>query len=76
MSRELARRAGSAVVWRSLALAGEKLIFLARLIILARILTPADFGLVAIGMAAMVLMVSLTDLGVVAALVQEPASDK
>ena len=76
MSRELARRAGSAVVWRSAALAGEKLIFLVRLIILARILAPSDFGLVAIGMAAMILMVTLTDLGVVSALVQNPARDK
>ena len=76
MSRELARRAGSAVVWRSAALAGEKLIFLVRLIILARILAPSDFGMVAIGMAAMVLMVTLTDLGIVSALVQKPARDK
>ncbi len=76
MSRQLARRAGSAVVWRSIALAGEKLIFLVRLVILARILVPEDFGLVAIGMASMVLMVSLTDLGVVSALVQQPSTDK
>jgi lipopolysaccharide exporter len=76
VSRQLARRAGSAVVWRSIALAGEKLIFLVRLFILARILLPEDFGLVAIGMAAMALMVSLTDLGVVAALVQQPSTDK
>jgi len=76
VSRQLARRAGSAVVWRSVSLAGEKLIFLVRLVILARILVPEDFGLVAIGMAAMVLMVSLTDLGVVAALVQQPSTDK
>ena len=76
MSRQLARRAGSAVLWRSTALAGEKLIFLIRLVILARILIPEDFGLVAIGMAAMLLMISLTDLGVVAALVQQPSQEK
>ena len=56
MSRDLARRAGSAVVWRSGSLAAEKLIFLARLVILARILVPEDFGLVAIGMSAMALV--------------------
>lgn len=76
MSRDLARRAGSAVVWRSGTLAAEKLIFLARLVILARILVPEDFGLVAIGMAAMALATSMTDLGVVAALVQDPATDR
>ncbi len=76
MSRQLAHRAGTAVVWRSIALAGEKIIFLVRLVILARILVPEDFGLVAIGMASMVLMVSLTDLGVVAALVQQPSTDQ
>jgi O-antigen/teichoic acid export membrane protein len=76
VTRNLARRAGSAVVWHSAALAGEKLIFLVRLVVLARLLLPEDFGLVAVGMAAMALMVSVTDLGVVAALVQQPSNEK
>ena len=50
MTRDLAQRAGSAVVWRGLSLAGEKLIFLLRLLILARILLPEDFGLAAIAL--------------------------
>ena len=75
MTRDLAQRAGTAVVWRGLSLVGEKLIFLLRLVILARILLPEDFGLVAIGMAALVLMSSLTDLGVVGhALLLRPGS--
>jgi hypothetical protein len=44
VTRDLAQRAGTAVVWRGLSLVGEKLIFLLRLVILARILLPEDFG--------------------------------
>jgi O-antigen/teichoic acid export membrane protein len=55
---------------------GEKVVFLVRLIVLARLLAPEDFGLVAIGMAVLAIAISLTDFGVVAALIQQPASDK
>jgi O-antigen/teichoic acid export membrane protein len=55
---------------------GEKVIFLVRLIILARLLSPEDFGLVAIGMTVLAIGLSLTDFGVVAALIQRPANDK
>lgn len=76
MTTELARRAGTALIWRGLAMGGEKVVFLVRLIILARLLAPGDFGLVAIGMAVLAIAISLTDFGVVAALIQQPASDK
>lgn len=76
MSKNLARRAGAALVWRGLATGGEKVIFLVRLIILARLLAPEDFGLVAIGMVVLAVASSLTDFGVVAALIQQPAADK
>jgi lipopolysaccharide exporter len=76
LTTELARRAGGALIWRGLALVGEKLIFLARLLILARLLAPEDFGLVAIGMVALVMALSLSDFGVVAALIQQPAAGK
>jgi lipopolysaccharide exporter len=72
----LARQAGSAVFWRGLSLSIEKIIFLLRILVLARILAPADFGLVAIGMVSLAVMVSLTDFGIVPALVQQPASNK
>jgi lipopolysaccharide exporter len=72
----LARQAGSAVLWRGLSLSIEKVIFLVRILVLARILTPADFGLVAIGMVSLAMMVSLTDFGIVPALVQQPARNK
>ena len=76
MSKDLARRAGGALIWRGLAEAAEKIIFLARLFILARLLAPEDFGLLAIGMVALTLTLRLTDFGVVAALIQAPATDK
>lgn len=72
----LAQQAGSAVMWRGFSLATEKIIFLLRILILARILAPADFGLVAIGMVSLAIMVSLTDFGIVPALIQQPPSNK
>ena len=76
MTTELARRAVVALIWRGVAVGGEKVIFLARLVILARLLSPEDFGLVAIGMTVLAIALSLTDFGVVAALIQRPATDK
>ena len=76
MTTELARRAGTALAWRGVALGGEKLIFLLRLVVLARLLTPQEFGLAAIGMTAVAIALSATDFGVVAALIREPAADR
>jgi O-antigen/teichoic acid export membrane protein len=63
-------------MWRGLGLSIEKIIFLVRILVLARILAPADFGLVAIGMVSLAVMVSLTDFGIIPALVQQPASNR
>lgn len=76
MATELARRAGKALIWRGFATGVEKVIFLARLLILARLLAPEDFGLVAIGMTVLAVTRSLTDFGVVASLIQQPAANK
>jgi O-antigen/teichoic acid export membrane protein len=76
VTSELARRAFGALIWRGLAMGGEKVIFLVRLIVLARLLSPEDFGLVAIGMTVLAIALSLTNFGVVAALIQQPAADK
>ena len=48
LKEELAQRAGSAVFWKAVQQAGVQFIFLARLLILARLLAPIDFGLLAI----------------------------
>ncbi len=64
------RQAGSALVWRSVQLIGEKLIFFLRLLILARLLAPDDFGLLAIAVTAIGFFLSITNLGMIPALVQ------
>jgi O-antigen/teichoic acid export membrane protein len=72
----LARRAGSAVLWRGLSVTIEKIIFLIRILVLAQFIAPAEFGLVAIAMVSLALMVSLTDFGIVPALIQRPDREK
>ena len=42
------RAAGNAMVWKLVQMGGVKIIYLIRLLVLAILLTPADFGLVAI----------------------------
>jgi O-antigen/teichoic acid export membrane protein len=76
VTKDLARRAGGALIWRGLAEGAEKIIFLARLFILARLLAPEDFGLLAVGMVALTLTLRLTDFGVVASLIQAPETGK
>jgi lipopolysaccharide exporter len=76
VTKDLAHRAVRALIWRGVAVGGDKLVFLARLVILARLLTPDDFGLVAIGLAVLAIAQSLTEFGLVAALIQLPATDK
>lgn len=70
MQDNLKKQAGSALIWRSVQLGGVKIIYLIRLFILARILAPDDFGLLAIAMTGLGFMVNITDLGTVPALIQ------
>jgi hypothetical protein len=70
LSQFLARRAGSALFWKGFQLAGSKIVFLARTLILAWLLAPDDFGLLAIALIAVDTLSSLTDIGMVPALVQ------
>jgi lipopolysaccharide exporter len=48
---------------------GTKVIFLVRLLILAYLLTPDDFGLVTIGVSAVGFLLSVTDFGLIEALI-------
>jgi lipopolysaccharide exporter len=64
------RLAGNALIWKSIQLVGSKVIFLVRLVVLARLLSPDDFGLMAIAVTAIGFMLSLTDFGMIPALVQ------
>ena len=76
MSQALAEQAGSAFFWKGLQLAGNKLIFLVRTIILARILAPEDFGLMAIALVAVGFLTGITELGMIPALVQSSQVDE
>ncbi|MHC4103406.1 MAG: oligosaccharide flippase family protein, partial [Planctomycetota bacterium] len=70
MKEDLAQRAGSALFWKAVQLAGVHIIFLVRLLILARLLSPIDFGLLAIAVTAIGFLLSVTDFGMIPALVQ------
>jgi lipopolysaccharide exporter len=62
--------------WRAIQLAGVQGIYLLRLLVLARLLAPDAFGLVAIAMLAIGIVARVTDLGVIPALVQRGSATK
>ena len=64
------QKAGSALLWQALQMGGVKAIYLVRTLILARLLLPEDFGLVAIAATAMGFLFNITNFGMVPALVQ------
>ncbi len=70
MSEPFTERAGSALRWSTIRQVGVKAIYLIRIPILARLLAPEDFGLMAIALVAVDVMLSLTDMGMMPALVQ------
>jgi O-antigen/teichoic acid export membrane protein len=70
MSDSLTQQVGSAMVWKTLQLGGVKVIFLVRTIILARLLIPDDFGLLAVSLVAVGFLMTVTNLGMAPALVQ------
>lgn len=70
MNKSLSKRAGSALVWKAADSAAVKLIFLVRLVVLARLLSPDDFGLLAIAVSALGLLLALSEFGMIPALVQ------
>jgi O-antigen/teichoic acid export membrane protein len=76
MSRPLASRVGSALVWRSLELLGVKLIFLLRVFVVSRLLGPGEFGLFAVSLVALDFLLKITDFGMVPALVQRPGAER
>jgi len=58
------------MVWNAIQLIGNKGIFLIRMLILARLLFPEDFGLFAIATSATGFLLSITNVGLIPALVQ------
>lgn len=59
-------------MWRGAQLVAVNALLLLRLLILARLLAPDDFGLLAIAVSAIAIGLNLTDFGIVPALVQHP----
>jgi O-antigen/teichoic acid export membrane protein len=76
VSGHIARRAGSAIAWRMAQLAGVKIIFLARTLVLARLLVPDDFGLLAVSLIAVDILKRITNLGMIPALIQRADADE
>lgn len=66
----LARAAGAAVWWRALGVVGGKGIALLRSLLVARLLAPTDYGLFAIALVPLDLLLGVTDVGLTPALVQ------
>lgn len=76
MRGHTAAKVGSALFWKAVQLFGSKAVSLVRFLILARLLAPEDFGLLAIAAVAIELMMALTKLGETTALVQRKEVDK
>jgi lipopolysaccharide exporter len=70
MKQGLAEEAGTALFWKAVQQGGDNLIYLFRMVILARLLTPDDFGLLAIALTGFVPLLIITDFGMIPALVQ------
>lgn len=75
INNRVAEKAGSAFLWKAAQYGGIKIIFLFRLVILARLLAPEDFGLLAVAMVAIDVLMRLTDFGMIPALVQRSDAD-
>jgi lipopolysaccharide exporter len=69
---ELARAGARGVMWQGLAFAAGKMIVLVTIIVLARLLSPAEYGLVALAVVLMAYAETIADAGVAQALVYLP----
>jgi lipopolysaccharide exporter len=69
----LARQTGSALLWRAIQLGGARAIALLRTLILARLLVPDDFGLLAIAWLTIEFAVALSEFGLREALIERPS---
>jgi O-antigen/teichoic acid export membrane protein len=76
VSDSLASRTGSALAWNGVSLAATRLISLVRFLVLARLLTPDAFGLLAIAWVAIEFFLTVTEVGMVTALVQRARVDE
>jgi O-antigen/teichoic acid export membrane protein len=72
---KLGKHAGRALLWQAAEHGSDKVISLARLLILAAILTPDDFGLLAASLVALTIFTAVTELGMSQALIQRPSAE-
>ena len=71
MTHRLSAQTARAFLWRGIQIWGVKAIFLVRTLVLARLLMPDDFGLLAIALVTVEFSTRITDFGMVQALVQK-----
>src|SRR3954468_21376327 len=64
------KRAGNALLWKAAQLGTSKVLYLLSSLVLGRLLTPTDFGLVAIATVAITTVMTATETGMTNALVQ------
>ena len=64
------KRAGKALLWKAAQLGSSRLLNLITSLVLGRLLTPVDFGIVAIASVAVTTMMTATETGMTNALVQ------
>jgi O-antigen/teichoic acid export membrane protein len=76
VSPGLARRAGRAALWKGLEIAGNRGFSLLRTVVLARLLVPEDFGLLAAGVVTMDVGVQVTTFGMREAVIQRRELDR
>lgn len=70
------RAAGAAMLWQAFQMGGVKVFYLIRLLVLAILLKPEDFGLIAIALAATGFLLNLTNFGLIPAVVQADQMDE
>ncbi len=70
MTEPSAGRVGSAMTWKAVQLGSDRVISLVRFVVLARILAPGEFGLLAIATVSLDLLLTVTNFGMIPALVQ------
>lgn len=70
------RAAGTAMLWQAFQMGGVKILYMIRLLVLAVMLTPADFGLIAIALASTGFLLNLTNFGLIPAVVQADNMDE
>lgn len=75
IERRPLRVAGTAMLWQAVQIGGVKALYMVRLLVLAIMLTPADFGLIAIALAATGFLLNLTNFGLIPAVVQADDMD-